>query len=124
MDVRWVLLPLLDLRDLRDLEPCSGSSVGSPLTKTFHLGSVKDHLGIIGGVEVSSIEVVLDGISPSRFVATSCWSFPALNHLVEVVVVQGGRMAYGGDVRTSVGGVVVGEMMRLVAWCVHGCFGC
>ena len=32
-------------------------------------------------------------------------------------------MACGGDVRTSVGGVVVGEMMRLVAWCVHGCFG-
>ena len=30
----------------------------------------------------------------------------------------------GGDVRTSVGSVVVGEMMRLVAWCIHGCFGC
>ena len=33
-------------------------------------------------------------------------------------------MACDGDARTSVGGVVVGEMMRLVAWCVHGCFGC
>ena len=29
-------------------------------------------------------------------------------------------MASGGDVQTSVGGVVVGDMMRLVAWCVHG----
>ena len=35
--------------------------------------------------------------------------------------VEGGRMACGGDVRTS---VVVGEMMQLVAWFVHGCFGC
>ena len=33
-------------------------------------------------------------------------------------------MACGGDVRTSAGGVVVGGMMLLVAWCVHGCFGC
>ena len=33
-------------------------------------------------------------------------------------------MACGGDVRTSVGGVVVGGMMLLVAWCVHGCFDC
>ena len=33
-------------------------------------------------------------------------------------------MACGGDVQTSVGGVVVGEMMQLVAWCVHGCYGC
>ena len=30
-------------------------------------------------------------------------------------------MACGGDVKISVGGVVVGYMMRLVAWCVHGC---
>ena len=35
-----------------------------------------------------------------------------------------GRMACGGDVRTSAGGVVVGGMMLLVAWCVHGCFDC
>ena len=33
-------------------------------------------------------------------------------------------MACGGDVQTSVGGVVVVEMMQLVAWCVHGCYGC
>ena len=33
-------------------------------------------------------------------------------------------MACGGDVRTSVCGVVVGEMMRLVPWYVHGCVGC
>ena len=30
-------------------------------------------------------------------------------------------MACGGDVTTSAGGVVVGGMMLLVAWCVHGC---
>ena len=33
-------------------------------------------------------------------------------------------MACGGDVQTSVGGVVVGEMMQLVAWCVQGCYVC
>ena len=33
-------------------------------------------------------------------------------------------MACGGDVQTSIGGVVVGEIMQLVAWCVHGCYGC
>ena len=33
-------------------------------------------------------------------------------------------MACGGDVRSSAGGVVVEGMMLLVAWCVHGCFGC
>ena len=33
-------------------------------------------------------------------------------------------MVCDGDVRTSIGGVVVDDwMMRLVAWCVHGCFG-
>ena len=29
-------------------------------------------------------------------------------------------MACGGDVRTIAGGVVVGGMMLLVAWCAHG----
>ena len=33
-------------------------------------------------------------------------------------------MACGGDVQTSVGGIVVGGMMLLVAWCIPGCFGC
>ena len=33
-------------------------------------------------------------------------------------------MACGGVDRTSAGGVVVGGMMLLVAWCVHGCFDC
>ena len=32
-------------------------------------------------------------------------------------------MACGGDVRTIAGDVVVGGMMRLVDWCVHGFFG-
>ena len=35
------------------------------------------------------------------------------------IFVHGGRMACGGDVRTSAGGVVVGGMMLSVAWCVH-----
>ena len=33
-------------------------------------------------------------------------------------------MACGVSVRTSLDGVVAGVMMRLVDWCVHGCFGC
>ena len=33
-------------------------------------------------------------------------------------------MACGGNVGTRVGGVIVGEMTRLVPWYVHGCFGC
>ena len=33
-------------------------------------------------------------------------------------------MACGGDVQTSLGGVVVEETMQLVALCVHGCYGC
>ena len=36
------------------------------------------------GVEASRIEVVLDGVSPSRFGATS-WSFPAMNVWIEVI---------------------------------------
>ena len=32
-------------------------------------------------------------------------------------------MACRGDVQTSVGGIVLGEMIQLVAWCVRGCFG-
>ena len=32
-------------------------------------------------------------------------------------------MACNGDVRTSAGGVVIGGMMRLFAWCADGCFG-
>ena len=33
-------------------------------------------------------------------------------------------MACGGDDRTSAVGVVVGGMMLLAAWYVHGCFDC
>ena len=33
----------------------------------FPLGSVKDHLGSIIGVQASSIEVMFDGIGPSSF---------------------------------------------------------
>ena len=47
------------------------------VNKDLPLGLVKDHLGSIGGVEASRIEVVLDRISQSSFRATS-WSFPAM----------------------------------------------
>ena len=40
------------------------------------------------------------------------------------VEVHRGRAACGGDVRTSIGGVLVGNMMRLVLWCIRMCFGC
>ena len=86
--VRWVawdvhsllhrLTYLLDLRAVLGFERWQSANKGLPL------GSVKDHLGSIGGVEASRIDVVLDGISPSRFGATS-WSFPAMNYWVEVV---------------------------------------
>ena len=42
----------------------------------------------------------------------------------QILFVKGGRMPCGADARTSAGGVVVRGMMRLVAWCIHGCFGC
>ena len=52
--------------------------------KGLPLGSVRYHLGSIGGVEASRRQVVLDGISPSRFGANS-WSFPTMNDWVDVV---------------------------------------
>ena len=45
---------LLDLRALLGFERRQSASKGLPL------GSVKDHLGSIGGVEASRIEIVLD----------------------------------------------------------------
>ena len=62
----------------------------------------------ICGVEASRImiEVMLDGISPSGFGATS-ESFTAMNVWVEVMNLDGGIMTCGGDIRTSIGGVVV-----------------
>ena len=70
------------------------------------------------------MEVMLDGVSPSSVgLLHSLFSHSAMHVYIEV---QGGRAAYGGDVRTSitVGGVLVGKMMRLVLWCIGGCFGC
>ena len=51
------------------------------------------------------MEVVLDGIIPSSFGATS-WSFPAMNVWIEVIDPSHriGRMACGGYARTNVGG--------------------
>ena len=69
--------------------------------------------------QISYIIMIVLG-RPRVLVKLVSWSFPAMNYWVEVV--QGGRMAC--DVRTSIGDVVIGEMMRLVAWCIHGCFGC
>ena len=81
---------------LLGFERWQSANIGLPL------GSVKYHLGTIGGVEASRTEDVFDGIDPSRFGANS-WSFPAMNVWVEVIDPSGGRMACGGDIRTSVG---------------------
>ena len=48
------LLDLLDLRALLGFERWQSANKGLPL------GSVKDHLGSIGGVEASRMEVMLD----------------------------------------------------------------
>ena len=52
--VQFDLLDLLDLRALLGFERRRSANKGLPL------GSVKDHLGSIGGVEASRIEIVLD----------------------------------------------------------------
>ena len=52
-------LTLLYLRTLLGFERWQFSN------KDLPMGSVKDHLGTIGGVEASRIEVVLEEISPS-----------------------------------------------------------
>ena len=56
-------------------------------------------------LKASRIEIMLDGISPSSFSDLLVFSSHAC---------LGVRMACGGDVRISVGSVVVGDMMRLV----------
>ena len=79
------------------------------------MGSVKDHLGSIGCIEASIIEVKLDGIRPSSFRATS-WSFSAMNVWFEDIsplYMEKGSHAEEIGVQTGVGGVVVGEMMPL-----------
>ena len=59
---------------------------------------------------------MLDGISPSSFEATS-WSFPAMTVWFEVIYINPScNMACGVcPTSLSIGGVVVGEMMRFVA---------
>ena len=47
-------------------------------------GSVKDHLGSIGVVEASRMEVVLDGISPPRF-GGGLWVFSSHGEWVKVI---------------------------------------
>ena len=47
------------------------------------MGSVKSHLGSMGGVEASIMDVMLDGIGPSSFGA-AYWSFPAMDVWNEV----------------------------------------
>ena len=50
--------------------------------------------------------------SADLVLGTTSWSFPSMNVWVDRPFVQGGKMACGGDVRTSVGGVVVGETSK------------
>ena len=61
--------------------------------------------------EASIMEVMLDRISPSSFGATS-WSFPTTKVWIKFVNSsyrkEGGHAK--GDVRTSVSGIVAGEM--------------
>ena len=77
----WVdCISWLDLHDLRAL---LGFERWQSAKKGLSLGSVKDHLGSIDGVEASRVEVVLDWISPSSFEAAS-WSFPTMDVRVEV----------------------------------------
>ena len=97
--------------DILNLRALRGFERRQSINKDLPLGSVKDHLGSIGGVEDSRMEVVLDGISRSSFGATS-FCFPAMNVWVEVInpSYRGGRMTCGGGVRTSICGVVIGEM--------------
>ena len=66
----------------------------------------------------AEINVLLDGISPSRFGATS-WSFPATNYWVEVVdpsYRDGGWHAME-LVQSSEGGVVIGCGWLLMCCC-------
>ena len=77
----WQYCSLWNLLDIRAF---LGFERWQSAHKGFPLGSVTYHLGSIGGVEASRMEVVLDGISPSSFWGTS-WSFPAMNVWVEVI---------------------------------------
>ena len=62
------------------------------------------------------MEVRLDGISPS----SSGRSVDLFQQVVNPW--YRGRMACGGDVRTTVDGVVVGAMLPLDHWYDHGYF--
>ena len=74
----WPWSDRLWMYDLPDLRALLGFEHWQSIYKGLPLGVVKDHLGSIGGVEAGRMDVVLDGISPSSFGATS-WSFPSMN---------------------------------------------
>ena len=77
--------------DILNLRALRGFERRKSINKDLPLGSVKDHLGSIGGIEGSRIEVVLNGISPSSFGATS-WCFPAMDVWIEVrLFIEGAR---------------------------------
>ena len=48
------------IEDLLDLRALLGFERWQSANKGLSLGSVKDHLGSIGGVEASRVEIVLD----------------------------------------------------------------
>ena len=56
--------------DLLDLRAFLGFDSWQSANKGIPLGSVKYHLGSIGGVDATSMEVVFDVISPSSCGAT------------------------------------------------------
>ena len=79
-------IDLLDLRALIGFERWQSANKGLPLW------SVKDHLGSIGVVEASRMEVVLDGTSPPRF-GGGLWVFSSHGYFGHGHrhFVQGGR---------------------------------
>ena len=85
-------------------------------------GSVKYHLGNIGGSEANRMEVVLDDISPSSY-RVAPWSFPVMNFWIEVTDLsyrEGGWHAEEmSEYSTSVGGWLL--MRSWTLWLLTCC---
>ena len=94
---------------------CSGSSVGSPLTKAFRWGRSMTipswHHWWCWGQQNWGCAWWNQSIS--FWGDLLVFSSPELLGWSHRPFIQEGRMACDGDVRTSVGGIVVGEMMAL-----------
>ena len=69
--------------NLLDLRSLLGFVHWQCINNVHPLGSVKYHLGSIGGIDATGMEVKLDGITRSSSVATY-WSSPAIHVWFEV----------------------------------------